>query len=223
MSLPNLVTPEARAADPPARAARLLALGALAGPLYVAVSLTQTVTRDGYDPTRHAWSLLANGDLGWVHITNLIVSGALVIAGAVGLRAVLRTGPGATWAPRLLAGYGAGMVVAGTLPADPGRGFPPGTPEQVSVSWHGTLHLAAAGLGFLALVSTCLVLARRFRAARRPGWAAFSIATGGYFLASFVALNGSGGSGWAILAFTAAVILGSAWLTAVLTHHRQGS
>jgi hypothetical protein len=34
----------------------LLRLGVVAGPLYVAVSLIQALTRDGFDLTRHAWS-----------------------------------------------------------------------------------------------------------------------------------------------------------------------
>src|SRR4030088_2017127 len=52
-----------------------------AGPFYVAVSLAQALTRDGFDLTRHAWSMLANGSLGWIQITNLIVTGLIVISG----------------------------------------------------------------------------------------------------------------------------------------------
>jgi predicted RNA polymerase sigma factor len=47
-----------------ARATRtLLARGVVAGPLYVLVSLTEALTRDGSDLARHQWSLLRNGDL----------------------------------------------------------------------------------------------------------------------------------------------------------------
>ncbi|HZA19988.1 MAG TPA: DUF998 domain-containing protein, partial [Actinomycetota bacterium] len=38
-------------------------LGILAGPIYIATSLIQALTREGFDLTRHPWSLLANGDL----------------------------------------------------------------------------------------------------------------------------------------------------------------
>jgi hypothetical protein len=55
----------------------LLGLGVIAGPFYVAVSLAQALTRDGFDITRHAWSLLANGDLGWLQMANLILTGAI--------------------------------------------------------------------------------------------------------------------------------------------------
>jgi len=44
----------------------LLGYGILAGPVYVAVSLAQAATRDGFDLRRHAWSLLSNGSLGWL-------------------------------------------------------------------------------------------------------------------------------------------------------------
>ncbi|MER7008231.1 DUF998 domain-containing protein, partial [Dactylosporangium sp. NPDC000555] len=53
----------------------LLGYGVLAGPFYVTVSLAQALTRENFDISRHAWSLLANGSLGWIQITNLVLSG----------------------------------------------------------------------------------------------------------------------------------------------------
>ena len=67
----------------------LLGYGVIAGPLYVVVSLAQALTRDGFDLTRHAWSLLANGSMGWIQIANLILVGAMTIAFAAGLRRAL--------------------------------------------------------------------------------------------------------------------------------------
>lgn len=98
--------------------------GLIAGPLYVGVSLAQALTRDGFDPTRHAWSLLGNGDLGWIQILNLLTTGALTIACAVGIRRVLRGQRGGTWGPILIGVYGAGMMAAGVFTADPADGFP---------------------------------------------------------------------------------------------------
>lgn len=121
----------------------LLICGVVAGPVYVLVSVTQALTREGFDLTRHAWSLLTNGDLGWIQITNLIVSGLLVIAGGARLGRTLGTNNG--WAPGLLSGYGLNMVAAGIFPADPALGFPPGTPQQTTTSWQGTVHFVAAG------------------------------------------------------------------------------
>ena len=85
----------------------LLGYGVLAGPFYVTVSLTQAFTREGFDLTRHAWSLLSNGGLGWIQIANFLLTGAMVLAAAVGLRRALVSGRGAVWVPRLIAGYGA--------------------------------------------------------------------------------------------------------------------
>src|SRR2546421_58410 len=116
--------------DPATRVTKsLLGYGVIAGPLYVVASLTQALTRNGFDLTRHQWSLLSNGGLGWVQITNFVVTGLMVIAGAAGLRRALGSGRGATWAPRLVGVYGAGLVCAGVFRADPALGFPPGTPD----------------------------------------------------------------------------------------------
>ncbi len=99
----------------------LLGHGMLAGPLYVTVSLAQAATRDGFDLTRHAWSLLANGPQGWIQVINLILAGAMVLAFAVRLRRSMTGGRGATWAPRSTAVYGASLVAAGGFRADPRR------------------------------------------------------------------------------------------------------
>ncbi len=207
-------------ADP--RTRRLLLLGLLAGPGYVVVSLTQALTREGFDLTRHAWSLLANGDLGWIQVTNLIITGLLVIAGALGLRRRLRPGIGGTWPPRLLVGYGLSLIAGGIFRADPALGFPAGTPaDAATMSWHGLLHFGAGAIGFSCLAAACLGLARRFTADRRRGWAAFSRTTGVLFLAGFVAMAAGGGHVAANLAFTAAMLLAWVWLSSTMWHHRS--
>jgi hypothetical protein len=194
----------------------LLVCGVVAGPLYVLVSVTEALTRDGFDLARHQWSLLANGDLGWVHIANLVVTGLLTVAFAVGLRRVLRPGRGGTWVPRLLGVYGLSLVGAGVLRADPAMGFPPGTPEGAAeVTWHGVLHFVAGGIGFVCLVVACLLVAGRFAAEGRQGWARFSRATGVLFLAGFVAVAAGAGAAWSNLAFTAAVVLAWSWVSAL--------
>jgi hypothetical membrane protein len=209
------VTAPARA--DPVRRRNLLTAGLVAGPLYVMVSLIEVMVRDDFDPTRHAWSMLANGSFGWVHTANLVVSGALVVAGAAGLsRAV-----GSRIPAGLLALYGAGMVGAGVFRADPGRGFPAGTPEVVPVSWHGVLHFVVGGIGFLGLFGACQFLGRRLRRENRPRMAVFSHVTGVLFLVLFVAMAATGGAAWALLAFTAAVVLASAWLSTIFAHYRR--
>ncbi|GAA4592610.1 hypothetical protein GCM10023194_54810 [Planotetraspora phitsanulokensis] len=197
----------------------LLAYGVIAGPIYVLVSVIEGLTREGFDFSRHAWSLLANGDFGWIHIAVLVVSGLMTVAFAVGLGRCLRPGRGATWAPRLVGVYGASMVAAGAFRADPALGFPVGAPAGAGeVTWHGTLHLVSGGIGFACLIAACFVLGARFVGEGRGGWAAFSRATGVLFLAGFAGIASGGGSVWINLAFTAAIVLVCAWISAVALH-----
>ena len=81
---------------------KLLTCGMLAGPVYVGLWMLQIFIREGYDPTRHDLSLLSNGDLGWIQITNFLVSGFLVILGAVGFHRAMQKGKGRIVGPLLL-------------------------------------------------------------------------------------------------------------------------
>ena len=143
--------------------ARLAAL-AISGPLFAVVSLTQAVTRDGFSLTRHPLSMLSTGSLGWLQVTTFLVTGALILTGAGGLARALRGQPGGTWAPRLLAVTGAGLLAAGPLRLDPADGFPAGTPlgQPDSYSWHAYAHNAVSSIAFLALIAACFVLGRSF-------------------------------------------------------------
>lgn len=143
----------------------LLTCGILAGPLYLLVGWAQAFTRPGFDITRHPLSLLSNGDLGWIQVTNFFVNGLLVILAAIGMRQALTTGMGRLWAPILLALYGIGMIGGGIFKADPLPGFPVGTPADTPlITTQGILHFATGGTGFLCLTAACIVFARRFSA-----------------------------------------------------------
>lgn len=179
----------------------LLGYGVLAGPLYVVVSLIQGFTREGFDLTRHAWSLLANGPLGWIHVVNLVLTGLMVVAAAVGARRALGDRRGRKWGPVLLGGYGLGMVGAGVFAADP-----LGTVEP---TLSGMLHFVFGGLGFLTMVGACFVFARL----APGGWAIYSRITGVVFLAAFAGIASGSGNQAVILAFTAAVVAVSVWLS----------
>lgn len=198
----------------------LLTCGVVAGPLYVIVGATEALTREGFDPTRHDLSLLSNGNLGWIHIALLVLTGILVIAGAIGMRRALHGGRGGTWAPRLLGLYGLGLIGAGVFVADPMNGFPPGTPADTgAVSWHGLLHFVSGAIGFLGLIAACFVFARRFAATGQGRWAAYSVVTGVFYLAAFfgIAMGSQQGGAvltFVVLVFTAAVVLGWAWISA---------
>ena len=194
----------------------LLGYGVIAGPIYVLVVAAQMATRDGFDPTRHAASQLANGDLGWIQIATFLVTGAMTIAAAVGVRRALGPGRLSAWVSGLLGVYGAGLVAAGIFRADPSDGFPPGTPPGMGeVSWHGLAHFTVAGIGFACLVAGCFVFGTWFARNGLGSWAWFSRITAVLFAASFVALSSGSGGATTILVFTAAVVLVWAWLTAV--------
>jgi|SRR5689334_4164671 len=195
----------------------LLTCGIVAGPLYIILGFIQMASRPGFDITRHSLSLLANGDLGWIQILNFLVTGILLIAGAIGMKRVLKSGPDSRWAPRMLGLYGLGLVGASIFSADPALGFPPGTPlENNPISWHGMLHFIVGTIGFIGFIVACFMLARRFNSLQRPGWAWYSLITGVLFLASFVGIA-SGSKGPVSLFFAIAVVLGFTWISALLS------
>ncbi len=199
----------------------VLVCGAVAGPLYIVLGVLQMLIRPSYDPTRHDLSLMSNGDLVWIQITNFVLSGFLVIAGALGMRRVLAGSRDGTWGPLLVGVYGLGLIGAGIFVADPALGFPPGTPADArEISAHGLMHFVTGGIGFLALIAACFVFARRFRALKERRWAVYSIITGIVFCAAFFGIATGSQLGGNILvvvtlAFTVAVVNTWAWLSAI--------
>lgn len=207
--------------QPGARSTRaLLVCGVVAGPVYVAVTLAQALTRDGFDLRVHRFNLLTTGDLGWIHKSNMLLVGALTVLFAIGVGRVLRPGRGAVWGPRLLALTGVAYLVGGVFTADEVAGFPPGTTSELArTTWHGAIMTASRGASTLALVAASLLIAGWFAAAGRRGWAWFHGAT---IPVAFVALTAAGlaiGGGAAALAFLVTPWL---WVTALAVHlHRR--
>jgi hypothetical protein len=197
----------------------LLACGVVAGPLYILVGVIEMLIRPGFDLRRHSLSLLSNGELGWIHIAMLVTTGLLTVAGAIGMRWVLRGERGGTWGPVLVGVYGLGLIGAGFFVADPAFGFPPGTPADANaVTWHGLMHFVSGGIGFLALIAACCVFARQFAARKQRGWAVYSLITGVLFFAAFFGIAAGSQQGGATLtvvnlAFSVAVVLGWAWIS----------
>ena len=190
----------------------LLACGFLAGPLYLGTALVQGLTRAGFDLTRHPASVLANGDLGWIQITNFVVAALLTLAAATGIRRLL---PG-RWGPRLLAGYGVSLLCAAAFRADPQDGFPLGTPAgpPSSVSWHGTLHFACGGVGFAAFVAACFAIGSHLT----PAWAWYSRISGVLFIAGFAGVASGSANAGTTLGFWAAVAIAWTWLATTSVH-----
>ncbi len=193
----------------------LLRCGIIAGPFYLAVGLAQALIRDGFDLARHPLSVLANGSGGWIQTANFVLTGAMVIAAAIGLRRALAP------ASRLMSGclgvYGLCMIAAAIFPADPVDGFPIGTPEgfPTTISTPGLLHFMFGTLGFIALAVSCYLAAR---ALSRHG--IVSLARWSRLAGHTVVLGFFGGMVLPIgvAGIWLAVVVGWVWLTALSRH-----
>ncbi|MBE1490491.1 DUF998 domain-containing protein [Plantactinospora soyae] len=199
----------------------LLTCGVVSAPLWTAVSLAQAATRDGFDLTRHPLSMLSNGALGWLQITNFLLGGILTVAGAVGLRRMMRGTPGGRWAPRLILVNGIGMIAAGVLVMDAGDGFPAGTPYGTpeALSWHSYGHMAAGAVAFTALIAASYVLGHHFSRAGNRGHAIAARIAGTALLL---------GNGWAMsggqagsLTLAVGSIAASTWVSIVAARYRR--
>ncbi|MBJ8347753.1 DUF998 domain-containing protein [Antrihabitans sp. YC2-6] len=162
----------------------LLGCGIVAGPLFALIWAAQATTRAGFDPGRHPISLLSLGDLGWIQITNFVVTGLLFTACAVGMRQTLLSGRGHVWGPRLVGSLGVGLIIAGVFVTDPGAGYPIGAPEGAPdhMSVHGIVHEIGFMLSVPAMTVGAIVFARRFKAAGELRWYRGALATAGAVL-----------------------------------------
>ena len=150
---------------------KLLTAGYVAGAFFIALSLLQAFTREGFDWIRHPASLLSLGNLGFVQIANFVITGTLFIACAIGLNRILTAGIGRKWLPRLFTLVGIAFILGGVFVADPAFGFPPGTPEGMpkTTSWHSIIHGFAPAIGSLAISAALLIFARRLWKQGRRG------------------------------------------------------
>lgn len=199
----------------------LLVCGAVAGPVYVTVTLAQALTRDGFDLARHRFTALTAGDLGWLHRSNMLLVGVLTVLCAIGAARVLRAGRGAVWGPPLLGLFGVAYVVGGVLTADPLPGFPPGAaPEMVQTTWQGAVQNASRGASSVLLVAASVAFAGHFAATGRRGWAWFSGLYGAAVPVVFAALVAVGSAVGSYPHATAVVFLVApwVWVTALAVH-----
>ncbi|HEU5098654.1 MAG TPA: DUF998 domain-containing protein [Roseiflexaceae bacterium] len=156
---------------------RLLLACGIAGPLvFMMMFLIEGATRPDYSPLRHPVSSLSIGELGWMQIASFIITGALLIAFALGVRRALRP---ATWGSLLLGLVGIGLIGSGIFVTDPLNGYPPGTAlVPTARTTHGVLHDLFGIPVFLGLPITCVVFGRLFRRLGQRGWAIYSILAG---------------------------------------------
>lgn len=192
----------------------LLVCGILAGPIYIIIGAIEILIRPGFDMRVNALSQMTLGDLGWIQVVNFIVAGLLVLAASYGIRKALSVDRLGKWIAVLIGLYGLGMLGASFFQADPGNGFPPGTPPGPgTISMHGMMHFAFAGVGFLAFIVACFLFARYFARCKQSGWSVFSVLTGIIFLISF--FGTATGNLLFIPALWVAIFLTWVWLSAI--------
>ncbi|QDZ15078.1 DUF998 domain-containing protein [Humibacter ginsenosidimutans] len=189
-------TPEARVTK------SLLGYGVIAGPFYVIASVIQGLLTSGFDFAHDSWSLLSTGSAGWIHVVVFVLTGLMVIAGAVGIHRHVSAGAARTaWA--YLAGYGILLVGAGVFAPDV---------AGASFTWHGMVHLACGGLGFVAFAVWAFLVARRVGQTSRA-LAVCSVIAGVLLLVGFGFVASGAGSALATVVFTIAVVVSWAWLS----------
>jgi hypothetical protein len=171
----------------------LLACGVIGPLLFVCVFLIEgtvpAVRPAGYSALRHPVSTFAIGEFGWIQVANFLLTGALLLAFAFGLRLALRRFGGGIWAPVLFGLIAVGLIGAGVFTADPVSGYPTGTPavlEGAARTTQGSLHDAFSALFFLGLPTACVVLGYRFARSGHRWWAGYCIGTAVVFLTGFV-------------------------------------
>jgi hypothetical protein len=203
-------------------AAWLLSGGVIGAILFVGAFLIAGWTRPGYDPTSMYLSYLSLGPGGSLLRVMTMVSGLLMVAGAIGLRGVLRTGRAARLGPILIGLCGLGVVVAGILVPDFARGYPPGTPlgPPVNPSFEARSHDVAAGIAMVCVIEGMFAFAWRF--ASEPGgarWALYSrlsaVGTIAFLLASFIQTDMLG------LLERIALVIASGWVAHVMWRFRR--
>ncbi|WP_198410846.1 DUF998 domain-containing protein [Microbacterium halophytorum] len=188
----------------------MLGWGVVAGPFYLVFALALAFTREGFDLSRHALSLLTLGEGDWLQITNFALTGLMVVVAGWGmLRAVRGRGRGAGAAVIVA---GAAIVLAGVFRPDPAGGFPAGAAEAATAS--GILHLAAGAVEFVALAVAAFLVAGFFVARGERSRAIWCRVAGAVIVVAFIAgaALSSGPLGVALL--WVAVVAGFAWLLA---------
>jgi hypothetical protein len=189
----------------PAARGRLIA-GAVAGPLFMAVSYAQAFTREGFDLSVHPFSFLSLGSLGWLQLTNFAFSGLLFLIGATGVHRAL---PTSRFAPLGLGAMGLGMIMAAMFSADPAFGYPVGAPAGAPehVSLHGTLHAVAFVVAILGWITAAGVLSRRFFAQGRRGLGFYSAISAVLLVVPLPFMGASGG----VVVLYASATVGWTW------------
>lgn len=196
----------------------LLMCGIIAGLLFLIASFTQAFTRPGFDLQRHAISSLALGDLGWLQVSNFIITGLFAGAFAIGLWQALR-GTASKAVPLLVGIYSVAMVGGGLFTPDPGLGWPIGAPAGLpEPTFNSIMHIVFGMLAFMSIIIAGFVFARRFIGLRNYGWAVYS---GINSLLAFVLTALPWNAESESIRFAVGAILISGWITIIAWHTRS--
>ena len=189
----------------------LLGYGVIAGAFYLVFGLTLALTREGFNLTEHALSLLTLGDYGWLQILNLVLSGVMVALAAAGLRRALGDSGAARKVAYLIGVYGLSLIASAIFRPDPMNDFPTPT-GSVDPTLSGLLHLVFGMIAFLGLAAAAFFFARWLKEHGEPVSAGRSklaaVAIGVTFLAGAALSAGPAG----VLLLWITVVTSWAWL-----------
>jgi hypothetical protein len=173
-----------------------IALGVVAGPLFVGTFTVIGARRAGYDWRRHAVSSLGAGRLGWPQRSNFILTGSPYLVAASGLARCPRRIVGPRLVPVLVGVVGAGLIGSGLFVTDPVGGFPPpesgedeaGTPAPAGLAptRSGTMHNLFAIPIFVGIPLVGMVSAVSSARKRQWRWAGYSVGSALAMVANFV-------------------------------------
>lgn len=186
----------------------MLGWGVVAGPFYLVFGLILALTRDSFDLSQHALSLLTIGEDGWLQVLNFALTGVMVVVAGWGMRRAIEGKGSGGGVAVIIAGVA--LALAGVFKPDPVAGFPPGAEETTSVS--GMLHLVLGAVQFIALAVAALLLARFFASRAERTRAALSRTAGVIVVVAFVAGAALSAGPAGVVLLWLAVIAGFAWL-----------
>jgi hypothetical protein len=202
----------------------LLFCGPAGSILFIVMFLIQGAIREDYTPLRFPISSLSIGTLGWIQITNFIISGTLIFLFAFGLRQATLLIKGSLWISRLIGAVGLGLIGAGIFSSDPVFGYPITSPLAIAqFTVHGHLHDFFSIFVFICSPIVCFKFRSRFKESGENGWATYSLFSGIGILISFflAAIGFKQTPGFVEVAGVfqrLSIIIGFAWITMLAFH-----
>lgn len=190
----------------------LLGWGVIAGVFYLIVGTTHGLLRDGFSFAEHPLSLLMLGDFGWVQQGNLILTGLMLIAAAVGFQRVMTPDNRGTSTGVALGIYGLALIGSGIFPPDPVDGFPDAS-SAAEATTSGVLHLTFGGAGFIALATAAFLMVSWFRKRNTTSQAKRARLTGFIILIGFLGGATLANSTIGVILLWIAVLTGWVWLS----------